>query len=1018
MSALTHEQRLDRLEVRLAELGFWLDREHVDLEKWSFDGQPIGLGDSWPRLDGVSELTHPEVSVPEGWPLEHTRLHLDLGGEGLVRVAYADRGGEAFGLDPEHRRFALSAGRFALHVRAVARLPLGVPNRDARLALARLVWIEPALEELMRALALVLEAGRALGGHEVVEPLVACAERALARLEWPSATPAYLARTRDSPDTLRIWAPPGEHDSDPPGLDEPGREALTEAAAALEAELRELQGRYPPQGALALTGHAHIDLAWLWPVEETRRKAQRTFHTALGLMERYPEFRFNHSTAQLFAWIEADDPELFARIQEAVADGSWEPIGGMWVEPDMNMPCGESLVRQLLYGQRWFQDRFGARHDVCWLPDCFGFTPALPQLLRSAGIGNFFTIKVTWSETNRFPVDLFQWEGLDGSRVLAHTFDNPDGGYNGRVTPQATLATWRGFRGKHAHPESLLSIGYGDGGGGPTADMLERAREMGRFPVLPRLEFANVRDFYARVAERADIEALPVWVGELYLELHRGTLTTQGRVKYLHRRAERELVAAEALGAMAALLGAPEPASLEPQWLVLLRNEFHDILPGSSIRQVNERTEEELGAVVRGAAAVREAHLGVLAERIVPAGTLPAVFVVNPDLSSRPLRLELPGVLPGGQTVGDGSVVSGLEMVPGLGALVAVDAGEPGELSVSESHLENAFVRVELAEDGSLGRVWDKRAGREVLEGRGNQLWLFVDKPRKWDAWDIDVADLESGRELRELASLAVVERGPHRVAVRVERRVGASTIRQDIRLWSNSARIELRTTLDWHDRRLLLKARFPLAVRSGWASFETAFGVIERPTHINTSWDQARFEVAGHRWVALSEPGYGAALINDGKYGHEARGSILGLSLLRSPIFPDTLADEGEQTFTYALYPHAGSWLEGGVLMEAEDLNRPLLARPVSAAGPASWSSLSLRGLPLGLGALKPLEDGGGLVLRAYEPQGARGTAHLKLPDGWAAEADLNLLEDPEGGPSFDFSPFQVRSWRLRREG
>jgi alpha-mannosidase len=1015
-TALTPAQRLDRLEVRITELAFWLQRDFVDLDDWSFDGEPIRLGEPWPRLEDVVTLAHPGASVPAEWPLDDARLHLDLGGESLVRVRYAGGGEEAFGLDPEHRRFTLREREFALEATAVARLPFGVPNRDARVALARIVWAEPALERLERRLRLVLEAGRALGAHDVVDPLIGCAERALARLVWPSATRDYLARTKESPETLRIWAPPGEHDAHPPGLDEDARGSVREASVALEAELRALQRRYPPDGALALTGHAHIDLAWLWPMEETRRKAQRTFHTALGLIDRYPELVFNHSAAQLYAFVEEDDPDLFARMQERAAAGEWEPVGGMWVEPDVNMPSGESLVRQLLYGQRYFERKFGGRHDVCWLPDCFGFSPGLPQLLRGAGIDSFFTIKVNWSETNAFPYDLFWWEGIDGSRVLAHKFDNPDGGYNGRVSAEALVATWRNYAAKHHHPESLLSVGYGDGGGGPTADMLERVREFDSFPALPRVSFTHVRDFYARVRTDADLDALPVWVGELYLELHRGTLTTQGRLKFLHRRAERELVAAEALGSMIALAGGADPASLEPLWRVLLRNQFHDILPGSSIRQVNERAEQELSDVAREAGTLSAAHMDALTERLVPPGDRAGLLVVNPDLSDRPLRLELPDALPGGQPVEGGSVLSGAFGVPGLGAEVLLEPPPPGPLEVSESHLENDLVRVELGDDGSLARVWDKRAGRDALAGRGNQLWLYVDKPRNWDAWDIEAGDLGEGRELRELDSLAVVESGPHRAAVRVERSFRDSTIRQDIRLWANSARIDLHTTIDWHERRLLLKARFPLAVRSRTASFETAFGVIERPTHTNTTWEQARFEVAGHRFADLSEPGYGVALLNDGKYGHEARGSTLALSLLRAPVFPDTLADEGSQTFTYALLPHPGSWLDGGALMEAEDLNRPLLARRVSAARPVSWRAAALNGLPLGLGALKPLEDGGGLVLRAYEPQGARGGVGIELPAGWRAEAELNLLEDPQGPPPDAFRPFGVRSWLLRR--
>jgi alpha-mannosidase len=342
------------------------------------------------------------------------------------------------------------------------------------------------------------------------------------------------------------------------------------------------------------------------------------------------------------------------------------------------------------------------------------------------------------------------------------------------------------------------------------------------------------------------------------------------------------------------------------------------------------------------------------------------------------------------------------------------EAPPAGAVSASPDRLENDVVRVALAPDGTLASVWDKRAAREVLAGRGNQVWAYVDKPRKWDAWDVDASYAEEGAELLAAGPPEVIESGPHRAAVRVERVFRDSRVVQEVRLWAGSARIDFATRLDWHDRRWLVKARFPLAVRSDRATFETAFGVIERPTHRNTSWDEARFEVAGHRFADLSEPGYGAALLNDGRYGHHALGSELGLSLLRSPTWPDPLADEGVQEVTYALYPHAGQWLEGGVLAAAEDLNRPLLVHPVTAAAQARLRPVVLDGMPLGLGTLKALEDGGGLVLRAYEPQGARGSARLALPDDWTLESEADLLERSSGEAQLGFGPFQVRTWRL----
>jgi alpha-mannosidase len=1037
---LTPEQRLEWLAARIAELERWRLREWVDLDGWTFDGRPLALGAGWPARDGVRQLAHPQVSLAAAWPGAERRLLLDLGGEGLVQLAYADGRHEAFGLDSQHRELPLRAQPFALEVEIVARLPFGMPNRSPQLALARAVWVDEALERLLRRLQLVLEAARELDDHPAARPLVECAAGALAELRWPSATQPYIARQAGSALLLNVWELPEGLDPHPPALGDEARRSVAAALDALGHGLAKLRERHPPVGALLLTGHAHLDLAWRWPLEETRRKARRTLSTVVGLLDRHPELHFNQSTAQVFSFLEEDDAGLLERIAAHVREGRFEPIGGMWVEPDCNMPAGESLVRQLLYGQRWFARCFGAPHTVCWLPDCFGFNPALPQLLVAAGIRHFMTIKLSWSETNRFPYDLFWWEGLDGTRVLAHMFDNPEVGYNGIVGPRSALGTWRAFKGVDVLPESLLSVGHGDGGGGPTEEMVRRARELEDFPALPRQRFGRVDEFFVRAEQAARKSPLPVWSGELYFELHRGTLTTQGRTKRLHRRAERDLVAAEALAALATLAGGPEPESLEPLWRVLLRNQFHDILPGSSIRQVYETAEAELAAVSAGAEKAIAAALDELENRLRTAtragrrgaaalagatgaarapgagGAGAAVLLANPDLSPRPLRVQLDVVLPGAQEVEDGSVLTGPAAVAGL-EVVIVSADRPaGAVSVTPEVLENDLLSVRLAADGSLSSVLDKRAGRQVLDGRGNQLWAYVDKPRAWDAWDIEASYADEAQELLAGEPPRVVESGPHRVAVRVERRFRDSRVVQDIRLWAGSPRLEFRTRLDWHDRRWLLKARFPLAVRSARASFETAFGVVERPTHRNTSWDAARFEVAGHRFADLSEPGYGAALLNDGRYGHHAIGSELGLSLLRSPIWPDPLADEGEQELVYALLPHAGDWLDGGVLAEAEDLNRPLPARVVAGAAPGSLRPLRIGGVAAGLGALKVLEDGGGLLLRVYEPRGARGGLTVATPPSWALDAELDLLERETGPPELDLRPFGVHSWRLRR--
>lgn len=1004
--SLTIRQRIDRLDVRVLELGYWREREKAAIEGWTFNGEPIALGVDWPRRDGVVHFAA-KAEVPPSWPLEETRLILDLGGESLVTLT-GEGAQKRFGHDPYHQEYPVPGRSFTIESDSVARLPFGEPVPEPRLAAARLVRLEPAVHRLRLLLKQVAEVARLLGEHEVVIHLVAAAERTFAALDWPSATADYVARMGDFTQERAIWQLPALKPN-PDGLRQDHRASVVAAHDALVAELRGLKARFPQQGKLGITGHAHIDLAWLWPYDETRRKARRTFHTALRLMEQFPSFIFNQSTAAYYAQIEEDDPALFADIVAAVKKGQWETIGGMWVEPDTNMPTGESFVRQILYGQRYFQHKFGLRHRVCWLPDCFGFSPALPQLLRQGGMDSFFTIKVNWSETNRFPHDLFFWEGLDGSRVLAHTFDNPLHGYNGSTEPAAIIPTWKNFRRKDIHDESLLAVGYGDGGGGTTPEMLERQAQLADFPAIPALAPTRVEDFYARIHNEVLPEKIPVWSGEIYLELHRATLTTQSHTKKLHRHAERALITAETVACLAALLGGQPPASLEPAWRKVLKNEFHDILPGSGIREIYEDAERELGDALATGLEAQKTGLKILSAQLPKSGSSDALVVVNPDLHARPIRCEI-----------DGTPFAPEETLPALGVAVLDRARlpAPSGLSASKTGLENRFVRVSLHGDGTIASLYDKRAGREALAGRGNQLWAYaMDKPRNWDAWDLEDDYSANGQELTTIEAIDVVETGPHRAAVRITRRFRDSTITQTLRLWANSPRLEIKTDLDWHDRRVLLRSLTPVAVRSDFATFECAFGIVHRSTRDNTSWDQAQFEVPAHRFADLSEPGFGVAILNDAKYGHSIKGNVLGLSLVRAPIYPDPQADEGAQSFTYALLPHAGGWHEGGVREEALDLNQPVLALATAGVEPGLYRPLAVEGIAAGLAGLKAAEEGRDLILRVYEPAGGRGAFTVTPATGWQLGEAVNILEEAvmrEG--DVDLKPFEVRSWRIRK--
>ncbi|HVX31481.1 MAG TPA: glycoside hydrolase family 38 C-terminal domain-containing protein, partial [Nitrolancea sp.] len=825
-------------------------------------------------------------------------------------------------------------------------------------------------------------------------------------------------------------------------LDRP--RGVAEALATLRGELSTLAQRFPAQGRLATSAHAHLDVAWLWPLAETRRKAHHTFASVLSLMERYPDFHFTASSAQLYDYVQTADPELFERVRARVAEGRWEPIGGMWIEPDCNLTSGESLVRQLILGRRYFAREFGYRDAVAWLPDTFGFAANLPQILAGAGIRFFFTHKLNWNDTNRFPYDLWRWEGIDGTQLTAHSFDNPIGGYNGQITPDALGETWRNFRGKARHAESLFTFGMGDGGRGPTSDMLERIALLNDVPALPTVRQTTVKEFF----EQIDPASLPVWTGELYLEFHRGTYTTQSRIKRLNRLAEHRLYEAEAAATLAAIEGALYPRTeLSAAWTTLARNQFHDILPGSSIREVNVEAERELGGVVDSVVAVRDRAIDRLTGSVRPKGTeRQQVVFFNPQSFRRllsgaverpattgPFRLILSdGIEVPWQPCDDDTILIHVDRrIHSFGfALLDVLPEAPittaGGVAASGRVLENNIVRVELADDGTIASLFDKRTKREMLSGPANQLRLYHDLPAAWEAWNLTDTSQQEGRLIDEYDAWRVVENGPVRASIEIRRSFGTSTIIQRYSLRVASPRLDIETEIDWHERRTLLRALFPLAIHAPHATFETSYGAIKRSTRRNTSWERAQYEVPGHRWVDLSEPDYGVSLLNDGRYGHSALGNTLGLTLLRSPLDPDPLADRGHHTFTYALYPHVGDWATGGTIEAAIDLNSPLIGRLTSTAqlddpiNPRHWFDIS----GMTVGALKLAEDSDDIILRLYDPYGRHGTAVVTPYFDIAGAAIVDLLEEnptpidlrPSRAINVSYRPFQILTLRLRR--
>jgi len=823
----------------------------------------------------------------------------------------------------------------------------------------------------------------------------------------------------------------------------PDEALVAEARAARELLQTRLQAIQldPEAGRICLVGHTHIDTAWLWPLAETIRKCGRTFATAVRLMEQFPDFHFACSQAQLYAYTKEHYPELYAEIKQWAKTGRWETAGAMWVESDCNVPAGESLIRQILHGLAFFRQEFGTRPRVCWLPDVFGYPASLPAILRGCDVPYFFTCKLHWQATNPFPHHLFHWEGLDGSRVLAH-IPKLQNYYNGNPTPAQLMFGWENYNQKVAYDELMFTFGYGDGGGGMTPEMMEYAHRARCFPGLPATRLDDGEGFFDRVA--AQSPDLPTWVGELYLETHRGTYTTQSRTKRANRKSEILLREAEVWGSVAQMEGADADLSpLQDAWQRVLLQQFHDILPGSSIGQVYVDALADHDKAQEAALGVRNAALRWLADRSAPAGTLCVFNSLN-----WPRRDAVQAIVadPGGPfhlqdsrgrscpaqvlSRGDGRAQILFEPydVPPLGMeTFVVQPGEPMPLTgvhAWERGLENAMFRVELDDEGQITRFLDKRYGREVIPPgeKGNVWQLFQDGPEREAAWNVHDTFEKRQYPFEEPAAIRVVEEGPVRAALLVERPYRQSRLSWRIALYQRTPRLDFVADVDWAERQTMLKIAFPVLVRSPEASYEIQFGAVQRPTHRNTSWEQAKFEVCAHHWADLSEAGYGVSLLNDSRYGYDIKGNVLRLTALRSPDYPDPQADQGAHHWVYALLPHAGGWQEGDVVARGWELNAPMVALVSAGSGAGrAVSYLTAEGAPVVLSALKPAADGRGWIVRLYEPHGGRGVVRLSFMRPPRRVTETNLVEEDraegvcEGRElRVELTPFAIKTFRV----
>ncbi|MBK4346289.1 alpha-mannosidase [Lacisediminihabitans changchengi] len=774
------------------------------------------------------------------------------------------------------------------------------------------------------------------------------------------------------------------------------------SAASARQELVEVLSAPANASAHTVTaiGHAHIDSAWLWPMRETVRKVARTSSNVLNLLESDGDFQFAMSSAQQYAWIKEYRPEVFERVKKAVADGRFVPVGGMWVESDTNMVGSEAMARQFVHGQKFFMENFGIHAHEVWLPDSFGYSAALPQIVTLAGMKWFLTQKISWNQTNLFPHHSFNWEGIDGTRVFTHF--PPADTYNSNLSGKELAHAVRNYRDKGASNHSLVPFGWGDGGGGPTREMLQAAKRTRDLEGSPKVVIRTPAEFFAE-AQREYVDA-PVWKGELYLELHRGTLTSQGKTKQGNRRSEHLLHEAELWAATAAIRGVADypHAELDRIWKLVLVHQFHDVLPGTSIAWVHREAAERYQQIAEDLHAIIESSQRALA------GEGDAELVFNASPFAR-----------------DG--------VPSYGAALSVVATTPVD-AVAENGgfvLDNGRIRIVVEADGTLGSVRDLAADREVLPAgeSGNLLQVHNDFPNMWDAWDIDEFYKNTVVDLRDVESLELLRSADGSATVRIARAFGSSHIVQNVTVAPDSTTVDIDTIVDWHEQEKLLKVAFPIDVHTDQAAFETQFGHLVRSTHVNTTWDTARFEVSAHRWVHVGERGYGAAVVNDSTYGHDVArhesedgGSYttVRLSLLRGPKYPDPQTDQGEHRVRFGLVVGAelGEAVEAGYAINLPE-RRIFGATPVAPIARTEGAVV--------LETVKLAEDeSGDVIVRLYEPLGSRARATVTPDFAFDSAWETDLLEQPLDGAALVSSdggelalrlrPFQIVTVRLRR--
>lgn len=989
----------------------------TEFENW----KTIRTGDRWSGRDRYLWM-HREVYIPEEWKGQRVLGVFDFGktgggnNSGFEAMCYIN-GKPYQGVDSNHKEVFLPEEFCGTTLDLTFRLWSGlegggVPReQEHRIDRADLACLDEKADDFYYLGSLVLETVKNLeDGDPIKYDLRTALDRACQCIDW-----SY-----------------------------PGSESFYETVYEADDFLNQKIDSMDKQSMVKVhcVGHTHIDMAWLWRLKHTREKASRSFSTVLRMMEMFPEYIFLQTQPRIYEYIKEDFPEIYEEIGERIKEGRWEVDGGMWVEADCNLTSGESLTRQLLIGSRFIKEEFGKDVEYLWLPDVFGYSWALPQILKQSGIDMFMTTKISWNQYNRMPHDTFYWKGIDGTEILTHFITTPEPWcepgswfytYNGLLTAKTVKGVWDAYSEKEMNKDLLISYGYGDGGGGVNRDLLEARRRIDKIPGLPELKTSTAGEYFRNLKEtvRNTDQYVHTWDGELYLEYHRGTYTSQAYNKRMNRKMELLYRKAEWLTVMEAVreknLAAAEQEKLTKGWKMILTNQFHDIIPGSSIREVYEDSRRDYEAIRR----IGEEVEAVYREKVMSEND-GCFSVYNASGWKMNEMLWIPGeedgvyadkdgkILPSQKTKG-GYYVQVYE-VPAMGhKSIRFVKGETmaqnSEFSVNGKNIETPFYTIVLNDCGQMTRLFDKNEGREVLVPgeRGNVLQVFEDKPLAYDAWDIDIFYQQKMREVTELIVFEVVECGALCLIIHMEWKYMNTLIRQDMTLYSMDRRIDFKTEVDFHERQQLLKAAFTVDVRSTFAAYDIQYGNVRRPNHWNTSWDQARFESVGHRFADLSERNYGVALLNDCKYGYDIKGNVMRISLLRSGLRPDYMQDQGRHEFTYSLLPHKGDFVDGGVVQSAYALNNPMDV--YQGEDQMLYESFfTVDNEQIEIDAVKKSEDGKYLVIRFHEFAGAKQKVRVEPFFAYQAWAKSDMMERPleefvEADILLEMHPYEIKT-------